>query len=183
MSAIERPVEPQGERHVFLAACYLHRWIRKLCAEHYLGIIIASMPALKPIFSKVLDSTRSSSSGSKRSFQKIRSPGGGIHVPSSYATSGRSSIQRDYIKKTTEFRVSSQLELEVNRDYELANVSPGQTAGFLRHSGNSWARDPRMEQEQGAGASVGGYRHIDEAFHPGAVPQASVRAPSVRVPR
>ncbi|KAL8788441.1 MAG: hypothetical protein Q9213_001664 [Squamulea squamosa] len=153
--------------------------------EHYLGIIIASMPALKPLFSKVLDATGSSSSpnSSKRSFQKIHSFGGPTACgPGSHAPSGRSSIGEGNIKRTTEFRISSHLEFEVNRDYELHNH--GQPPDYLRHSGHSWALEPVSERrEQNLGIPTGGYRHFDDSFQHASVPKVSPGVATVRPPK
>ncbi|KAL8774953.1 MAG: hypothetical protein Q9209_000432 [Squamulea sp. 1 TL-2023] len=152
--------------------------------EHYLGIIIASMPALKPLFSKILDATGSSSSpnSSKRNFQKIHSFGPTACGPGSHAPSGRSSIGEGNIKRTTEVRISSHLEFEINRDYELQQH--GQPPDYLRHSGNSWALEPVSERkEQNLGIPTGGYRHLDDSFPPTSVPRISNGASFVRTPK
>ncbi|KAL8674500.1 MAG: hypothetical protein Q9168_001092 [Polycauliona sp. 1 TL-2023] len=148
--------------------------------EHYLGIIFASMPTLKPLFSKLLDATGSGSgsSSSKRSFQKIKSGVAAEHGQGSHAPSGRNSMWDDYNKRMTGFRVSSQLELEANRDYELQK---GPSSDYLRHSGNSWAREPRPANDHISGASTGGYAHIDDAFQPNPAPPNHAGVPSARV--
>ncbi|KAI4207934.1 MAG: hypothetical protein LQ346_000271 [Caloplaca aetnensis] len=120
--------------------------------EHYLGITVASMPALKPLFSKILDATTSHSSGSKRSFQKI-DPAGVLLSPQPHTASGRSSIRANDIRVKTEIRYSSALELEVGRDYE------GALPDFLRESGNSWAHGPDNELARNSSLRTGGYTH------------------------
>lgn len=120
--------------------------------EHYLGITVASMPALKPLFSKILDATTSPSTGSKRSFQKIDAAGV-LMVPQSYTASGRSSIRATDIRVKTEIRYSSALELEVGRDYD------GALPDFLRESGNSWAQGPDNEMGRNPALRTGGYMH------------------------
>lgn len=144
--------------------------------EHYIGITIASMPALKPLFTKILDSTMSSQSSSSQSFQKIK-PANAVHFsPRSHPTSGRSSIRGNNIRKTTEFRVSSQLELEIDRDYELSDT--GALPEYLRQSDNTWARGPGMEKARYPAMRTGGYRHIDEApdFSPAPQTRSDVRS-------
>ena len=149
-------------------------------AEHYLGIFIASMPTLKPLFSKLLDATGpgSSPNSSRRSFQKIKSSSVPERGPESHGPSGRSSIARDYSKRTTGFRVSSQLELEVNRDYELGN---GPLPEYLRHSGNSWAAQPSLSSRHNLKASTGGYEQIDDSFQPTSVPFNLAGIPPARI--
>ncbi|KAL8716908.1 MAG: hypothetical protein Q9225_005794 [Loekoesia sp. 1 TL-2023] len=144
--------------------------------EHYVGITIASMPALKPLFTKILDSTVSSHTSSSRSFQKIKPANAALTVPRSHPTSGRSSIRGNNIRKTTEFRVSSQLELEVDRDYELSDT--GALPEYLRQSDNSWARGPGMEKARYPAMRTGGYRHIDDApdFSPAPRTRSDVRS-------
>ncbi|KAI4157581.1 MAG: hypothetical protein L6R39_000651 [Caloplaca ligustica] len=145
--------------------------------EHYIGITIASMPALKPLFTKVLGATVASQSSSKRSFQKIESPGAGVAVPRPNTASGRSSLRGNKIRVKTEFRVSSQLELEVGRDYELSDAA---LPGFLRQqsSNNSWARGSDMEAAHNPAIRTGGgYTHIDDAPDFSSGPQTS---PGVR---
>lgn len=135
------------------------------------------MPALKPLFSKVLDATGSSPSGSKRNFQKIQCRTAGLRGgPESYVRSGRSPIRKDnIIQKTTDFRMSSQHELAVSRDCELANeVLPD----YLRYSGNSWTHGPAPQKEHGFNVIPGGYRHVDDAHHPTSVPLVPVDAQS-----
>lgn len=111
------------------------------------------MPALKPLFTKVLDATTPSPTGSKRKFQKIASTGVKIPVPQSYTVSGRSSIQGNDIRVKTEIRYSSTLELEVGRDYD------GALPDFLRQSGNSWAKGSDVEMERNPAIRTGGYLH------------------------
>ncbi|CAL8577739.1 hypothetical protein XPA_003558 [Xanthoria parietina] len=149
-------------------------------AEHYLGIIIASMPILKPLFSKLLDSTElgSSRNSSRRSFQKIRSSGAAERGPESHAPSDRSSMGPDYIKRTTDIRISSHLEFEVNRDYELYS---GPLPDHLRYSGNSWARENRVGEEPPTRAPAGGRRHNDDAFRPTSVPLVPRGLPPARI--
>lgn len=121
--------------------------------EHYIGTILASMPALKPLFSKMLGTV--SSHGSRRSFQQIKPVTASAFVAQSQTTSGRSSIRVTKIRKTTEWRVSSQLDLEVQRDYELSDA--GALPKFLSRNGSSGmegGNDPAMH--------TGGYTHIDE---------------------
>ncbi|KAL9604300.1 MAG: hypothetical protein Q9179_001922 [Wetmoreana sp. 5 TL-2023] len=145
--------------------------------EHYLGIIIASMPALKPLFSKVLESTVSSpNNSSKRSFQKIESSNAGSHVPRSHATSGRSSVRGDSMRKPPELRPSSQLELETSRDYELSDATAWPS--FARPPANSWARGSRVEKIDEAEIQSRGYKHINDASDSLSVP-ASARTVSL----
>ncbi|KAL9007890.1 MAG: hypothetical protein Q9173_006929 [Seirophora scorigena] len=130
--------------------------------EHYAGITIASMPALNPLFSKVLGTKGSSQGSSKRSFRKIESAGVGLRVPQAYSASERSSIPEDKIRANTDYRASSQLEFEVSRDREPSDG--GALPDFLlRESGNSWAQGPDIELAQKATMNTGGYRHIDNA--------------------
>ncbi|KAL8738231.1 MAG: hypothetical protein Q9181_000957 [Wetmoreana brouardii] len=130
--------------------------------EHYLGIIIASMPALKPLFNKVLESTVSSpNNSSKRSFQKIESSNAGSHVPQSHATSGRNSLRGDSMRKPPGFRPTSQLELETSRDYELSDATAW--PGFARQPANNWARGSRVEKLDEADIHIRGYKHINHA--------------------
>ena len=134
-----------------------------LSVEHYFGITLASMPTLKPLFTRILDITVPSQGSSNRSFQKIRPPNA-IHATAlSHPESGRSSIHGNNIRKTTEFRVSSQLELEIDRDYELSES--GTVPEFLRQSNNSnsWAHGPGVEMGHDSAMRTGGYRHIDDA--------------------
>ncbi|KAL8937338.1 MAG: hypothetical protein Q9216_004473 [Gyalolechia sp. 2 TL-2023] len=144
--------------------------------EHYVGIILASMPALKPLFSKILNITVSSHSGSSRSFQKIKPTTASLFVPQSQNASGRSSIRGNKIRKTTEWRVSSQLEFEVNRDYELAEN--GAVPDFLRPAGDSWTHVPGAEEGYDSAMRTGGYTHIDDAKD-----TASLPGPRSNVPR
>ncbi|KAL9037087.1 MAG: hypothetical protein Q9180_003924 [Flavoplaca navasiana] len=149
--------------------------------EHYLGIIIASMPTLKPLFSKLLGTTISGSSqdSSRRSFQKINSAGITDRGPQSHGPSGRSSIGGDFnSRRTTDFRVSSHLELEVNRDYELQN---GPLPDYLRHSGNSWAHESGLTQEHIQRVPTGGRKHVDDAFQSTSVPSIPKGEPTARI--
>ncbi|KAI4175863.1 MAG: hypothetical protein LQ343_001477 [Gyalolechia ehrenbergii] len=118
------------------------------------------MPALKPLFSKLLDITVSSHTGSSQSFQKIKPTNAILFVPQSQTASGRSSIRGNKIRKTTEWRVSSQLDFEVHRDYELSE--DGALPGFLRPLGNSWTHGPGMEQGRDPALRTGGYTHVDD---------------------
>ncbi|KAL9000887.1 MAG: hypothetical protein Q9169_000642 [Polycauliona sp. 2 TL-2023] len=138
------------------------------------------MPTLKPLFSKLLDATGSGSSpnSSKRSFRKINSGAAAERGHGSHAPSGRSSIGGDYNKRATGFRVSSQLELEVNQDYKLQN---GLLPDYLRHSGNSWAREPGLARQHKSGPPVGGSRHIDDASEPVPTPLNHAAVPSATV--
>lgn len=73
----------------------------------------------------------------------------------------------DYIKRTTDFRISSHLEFEVNRDYDLYS---GPLPDHLRYSGNSWARENGVGEEHTTRAPAGGRRHNDDALRPTSVP-------------
>ncbi|KAL8677339.1 MAG: hypothetical protein Q9186_006229 [Xanthomendoza sp. 1 TL-2023] len=141
--------------------------------EHYLGIIIASMPALKPLFSKVLDATGSSSNGSRRSFKKIRSSNADSRGAHPYVTSGRSSMRPDTIYKTVELRH------DVSRDCQAAEAT---LPGCLRDSGNGWAYMSGPEKERGPEAVTGGYTHIDEESHTSSVPLVRVPPQSAVAP-
>ncbi|KAI4279017.1 MAG: hypothetical protein LQ337_000624 [Flavoplaca oasis] len=148
--------------------------------EHYLGIIIASMPTLKPLFSKLLGTTTSGSSqdSSRRSFQKINSGGITDSGPQSHAPSGRSSVGGDFSRRTTGFRVNSHLELEVNRDFELQN---GPLPDHPRHSGNSWAHESGLTQEHNPGVPTGGRKHVDDAFQSTSLPSIPKGVRSARI--
>ncbi|KAL9634847.1 MAG: hypothetical protein Q9204_002840 [Flavoplaca sp. TL-2023a] len=149
-------------------------------SEHYLGIIIASMPTLKPLFSKLLGTTVSGSSqdSSRRSFQKINSAGITDRGPQSHAPSGRSSIGGDFSRRTTGFRASSHLELEVNRDHELQN---GPLPDYLRNSGNSWAHGSGLTQEYIPRAPTVGRKQVDDAFQSTSVPSIPKGEPTARI--
>ncbi|KAL8649741.1 MAG: hypothetical protein Q9210_004223, partial [Variospora velana] len=121
------------------------------------------MPALKPLFSKVLGATVSSPSSSKRSFRKIESPSVGQRLTQAHTASGRSSIRADKLETEAkaEYRVSSQLEFEVSQDYEPSDATLSE---YFRRSNNSWAQEPAdIELEQKAGIKTGGYTHMDDA--------------------
>ncbi|KAL8668229.1 MAG: hypothetical protein Q9202_000207 [Teloschistes flavicans] len=135
--------------------------------EHYVGIIIASMPALKPLFSKVLDSAASTpKDGSKRSFQKTEPQTAGLPLTRSYDTSGRSSngtdSRADSALKPPEMRLSSQLEYEVSRDYELSDLEGWREAASLPDT--TWTHIPYTEEWAGPETiHTRGYQHIDDA--------------------
>lgn len=175
---------PWNFNNVRILSCGVQRPIRadgNFSAEHYLGIIIASMPILKPLFSKLLDSTElgSSRNSSRRSFQKIRSSGAAERGPESHAPSDRSSMGADYIKRTTDIRISSHLEFEVNRDYDLYS---GPLPDHLRYSGNSWARENGVGEEHTTRAPAGGRRHNnDDALRPTSVPLVPKGLPPARI--
>ncbi|KAL8813669.1 MAG: hypothetical protein Q9200_000086 [Gallowayella weberi] len=142
--------------------------------EHYLGIIIASMPALKPLFSKVLDATGSGSSGSKRNFKKIRSPNADLRGRHSYATSGSSSSRPDTIYKTAESKHSNLSD--ASQDYQAAETT---LPGYSRDSGNiDWAYMAGPEKEDGPEAT-----HIDDASHTSSLPLVRMARQSARVPQ
>ncbi|KAL8658916.1 MAG: hypothetical protein Q9226_000707 [Calogaya cf. arnoldii] len=138
------------------------------------------MPTLKPLFSRLLDATGpgSSPNSSRRSFQKIKSSSAPERRPESHAPGGRSSIGGDYSGRTTGFRVSSQLELEVNRDYELGT---GPLPDYLQHSGNSWACQPSLSSQHNPRAPMGGYEQIDDSFQPTSVPLDLAGIPPARI--
>lgn len=131
-----------------------------ISTEHYAGITIASMPALNPLFSKVLGTKGSSQGSSKRSFRKIESAGVGLRAPQAYSASERSSIPEDKIRANTDYRASSQLEFEVSRDREPSDGA-ALPDFLLRESGNSWAQGPDIELAQQATMKTGGYTHMD----------------------
>ncbi|KAI4147929.1 MAG: hypothetical protein LQ341_001701, partial [Variospora aurantia] len=130
--------------------------------EHYAGITIASMPALKPLFSKVLGTTVSSPSSSKRSFRKVKPPSAGQRLTQAHTASGRSSIRGDKLEAEAKagYRVSSQLEFEVSQDYEPSDAA---LAEYFRRANNSWAQEPDIELKQKPAIEPGGYTHIDDA--------------------
>ncbi|KAL8713890.1 MAG: hypothetical protein Q9220_002036 [cf. Caloplaca sp. 1 TL-2023] len=180
MQTIESDVEPTGQRTASFAIVKAvtikkvfepdYTWeitepaIMTIAhsAEHYLGIIIASMPALRPIFTKVLDSTAPSQDSSRRSFQKVRSATAAMPTPGSYVPSSRNSIQQNYIKRTTDFRVCSQLELQVGLDYEMAHTHD--SVRGLRRESNSWASTAfDSERMSRPGTPRGGYMHVHDA--------------------
>ncbi|KAL8871613.1 MAG: hypothetical protein Q9174_002592 [Haloplaca sp. 1 TL-2023] len=143
--------------------------------EHYFGIIIASMPSLKPLFSKVLDSAISSpNNSSKRSFQKIHSLQPGSQLPPSYTTSKRSSIGGDNVRRPPDVRHSSQLELAVGRDYELAESKEwrGPPESTLQ-SKFSPAYEARLGKADEVGVHTRGYQHLNAATDFSSVPAAS----------
>ncbi|KAL8695242.1 MAG: hypothetical protein Q9218_000280 [Villophora microphyllina] len=135
--------------------------------EHYLGIIIASMPALKPLFTKVLDSA-ASSANSKQSFRKIESHNIGMPVARSFNTS-KTSLRSDSVRKPPGLRHSSQLELEVSRDYELSEIDAW--PGFAGQSGHTSTRGPRLEEGTDTDFRTRGYKHIDDASGYPSVPR------------
>ncbi|KAL8952506.1 MAG: hypothetical protein Q9222_001609 [Ikaeria aurantiellina] len=175
MPTIEGDVEPQGPRYMLFAARCLYSQLCTIRAEHYLGIIIASMPALRPLFTKILESTTPSQNSSRRSFQKIRSATAAVPAPGSYVPSGRSSIQQNYIKRTTDFRVCSQLELQVGQDYEMSHPTDS-VRGFRRES-NSWA-STAFDSERMCRPETprGGYVHVHDASRLKSESQASLQS-------
>ncbi|KAL8982982.1 MAG: hypothetical protein Q9177_005115, partial [Variospora cf. flavescens] len=120
------------------------------------------MPALKPLFSKVLGTTVSSPSSSKRSFRKIELPSAGQRFTQAHTASGRSSIRGDKLEAEAKvgYRVSSQLEFEVSQDYEPSDAA---LAEYFRRANNSWAQEPDIELKQKPAIEPGGYTHIDDA--------------------
>ena len=90
--------------------------------EHLLGIIIASVPALKPLFSRLLNAASSSGQTSgqsnRRSFRKILSPEGSTPLQNTslvnYVGGKGHQIPLDdkSITKTTEFCISAEQDLE-----------------------------------------------------------------------
>lgn len=141
-------------------------------------MILASMPALKPLFSRLLDITVPSH-GSSRSFQQIKPVTASAFLPQSQVASGRSSIRGNKICKTTEWRVSSQLEFEVQRDYELSDA--GALPMFLRPPGNSWDHGQGMKDGSDPAMRTGGYTHIDEIQETTSVPSPGLDVPKGQV--
>ncbi|KAL8821716.1 MAG: hypothetical protein Q9223_000290 [Gallowayella weberi] len=129
------------------------------------------MPALKPLFSKVLDATGSGSSGSKRNFKKIRSPNADLRGRHSYATSGSSSSRPDTIYKTAESKHSNLSD--ASQDYQAAETT---LPGYSRDSGNiDWAYMAGPEKEDGPEAT-----HIDDASHTSSLPLVRMARQSAR---
>ncbi|KAL9603702.1 MAG: hypothetical protein Q9219_001021 [cf. Caloplaca sp. 3 TL-2023] len=117
--------------------------------EHYVGITIASMPALKPLFSRILNVSVSNPTGSDRGSSKLR-----------LATASlRNSIrERPNITVTTNIRFGSQVELANQPGHESPNA--GAVPEFLRESSENWTHGPGMERAHDASIRTGGYTHI-----------------------
>lgn len=83
-----------------------------------MGITIASVPSLRPLFRRILDITSQRSDSSGRNFQKINGRERGVQVQiSSRANArntGRTSLRRNdgEITKTTELRMSTETDIE-----------------------------------------------------------------------
>ena len=83
-----------------------------------MGITIASVPSLRPLFRRILDMTSQRSDSSGRNFQKINGRERGVQVQiSSRANArnnGRTSLRRNdgEITKTTELRMSTETDIE-----------------------------------------------------------------------
>ncbi|KAL8779774.1 MAG: hypothetical protein Q9203_001194 [Teloschistes exilis] len=135
--------------------------------EHYVGIIIASMPALKPLFSKVLDSAGPTpQDSSKRTLQNSEPQGAGLPLWQSYDTIGgsytRASSRPSSALKAPETRISSQLELEVSRDYDLPDLERRRETATLPD--NLWTRIPGTDRWTGPDTiHTRGFQHIDDA--------------------
>lgn len=85
--------------------------------EHIVGIIIASMPSLRPLFSKILNVASQRSSSSGRSLQRKQSRERGVHVQISSLVNTANNSRRGMllndkdITKTTELRMSTETDL------------------------------------------------------------------------
>ena len=116
------------------------------------------MPALRPLFTRVLDVAMTSPGSSKATFQKIgvsHKPNTDSRVPRSSTISAQSSVRGNNIRKTVEFRVSSQLDLEIYRDEEFQDELA--IPAFLDRS----RRRSFSEYDDDIPIQPGGYRHID----------------------
>ena len=88
--------------------------------EHLLGITVASIPALKPLFSQILDAATTSGNSGRRSFRKIHGCDGSTPQQDSslqsYAGGDGSKLRLDdkSITKTTEFYLSTLQYLETD---------------------------------------------------------------------
>lgn len=85
--------------------------------EHLVGIIIASIPMLRPLFKQILDVASQRSSSSGRTLQRKKSREQGVHVQISSLmnvpnNSRRMMLLNDRdITKTTELRMSTEIDL------------------------------------------------------------------------
>ncbi|KAI4205260.1 MAG: hypothetical protein LQ350_000582 [Teloschistes chrysophthalmus] len=134
--------------------------------EHYGGIIIASMPALKPLFSKVLDSAGPTPKDStKRILHNFEPRCAGLPLSQSYDTIEGGYVQAgsrpDSTLKFPETRFSSRLEFEVSRDYKLSDLEGGRESATLPD--NPWTRIPGTDRWAGPDpVHIRGYQHIDD---------------------
>ena len=98
--------------------------------EHLLGIIVASVPALKPLFSKILDAATSTGNPSRRSFRKIHGSEGSTPMQNTSFvdyTGGngqKTPFDDKGITKTTEFYLSTEQYLEMGHPPEAKPAWP-----------------------------------------------------------
>ncbi len=87
--------------------------------EHLLGIVIASVPALKPLFSRRLYAATSSGNSSGRSFRQLLNSGGSTPPQSTFAgdrtcaNGQRIPLDDKSITKTTDFYLSTEQYLDM----------------------------------------------------------------------
>ena len=116
--------------------------------EHLLGIIIASVPALKPIYSKFVAMIKSSQYLSKRRFGKFNSPNGSFpfysssKVDSAKVKGQTPSPDHTAIMKKTEFylSVNQYIEMELQKTSAPVWPMPGfptPSPGAMDHSRTS----------------------------------------------
>lgn len=98
--------------------------------EHLLGIVIASVPALKPLFSRSLYAAGSTRNSSGRSFPKILGTGGST-PPQSTSLEDRTGAKEQSIPlngkritKTTEFYLSIEQYLDTSHHSEPTAAWP-----------------------------------------------------------
>ena len=105
--------------------------------EHLLGIIIASLPALRPLFKRILEVATTQRSGSSGlSFRKMHRSDRGVHVQISSLVNAASSSGRTIatnnkdITKTTELRISTETDLNFIQEPSSAWVTPDRDRPF-----------------------------------------------------
>ncbi|KAG7009069.1 hypothetical protein G7Y79_00003g009370 [Physcia stellaris] len=86
--------------------------------EHLVGITIASIPSLKPLFNRIFDIASQRSNSSGRTFQKINARERGVQVQISSLVNGGNNSRKTLrmndkdITKTTELRMSTETDIE-----------------------------------------------------------------------
>lgn len=81
--------------------------------EHLLGLTVASIPLLRPLFKRILVMTTQRSNSSQRTFQKIHGRERGVQVHIAGNNSRKTLRMNDKdITKTTELRMSTETDIE-----------------------------------------------------------------------
>ncbi|KAL8746408.1 MAG: hypothetical protein Q9190_001582 [Brigantiaea leucoxantha] len=117
--------------------------------EHYVGVIAASLPILRPLFKKVLGSAAPSPQTSRHTVHEVHRPEMGAHSSRWPWEKKKQSVCRD-ITKTTDFWLRSQTDLEQGRDRAnpLSPAASGcSTRPITRKNTSSRASDRTLSED------------------------------------